>query len=57
MHETPRLDRGLVVVQLLGDVRAEAERRPDDWLRRTLLRKLESLRFVVDCWGAAYAHR
>jgi hypothetical protein len=52
MHETPRLGRGLVVVQLLGDVRAKAERLSDERLRRMLLRKLDSLRHVVDCWGA-----
>lgn len=51
-RETTRLGRGLVVAQLLVDVRRKLEGYPDGKARRALMRKLESLQFVVDWWDA-----
>jgi len=51
-HETARVGRGEVVVQLLGDVRRTLASTPEGKARRMLLRKLESLQFAVDYWGA-----
>jgi len=51
-RETSRVGRREVVVQLLADVRRTLEGTAEGKARRKLLRKLESLQFVVDCWGA-----
>ena len=51
-HETERVGRGEVVAQLLADVRRTLDATREGKERRMLLRKLESLQFVVDCWGA-----
>ena len=51
-HETSRVGRHEVVIALLGDVRRTLAATQDGKPRRMLLRKLESLTFVVDCWGA-----
>jgi hypothetical protein len=51
-HETSRVGRHEVVVALLGDARRTLAATQDGKPRRMLLRKLESLQFVVDCWGA-----
>jgi len=51
-RETARVGRAEVVVQLLADVRCRLEATAEGKARRMMLRKLESLQFVVDCWGA-----
>ena len=51
-HETSRVGRHEVVIALLGNVRRTLAATQDGKPRRMLLRKLESLTFVVDCWGA-----
>ena len=51
-HETARTGRAEVVVQLLENVRRTLAGMAEGKARRMLLRKLESLQFVVDCWGA-----
>jgi 3-methyladenine DNA glycosylase/8-oxoguanine DNA glycosylase len=51
-RETARVGRAEVVVQLLADVRRTLDASRDEKARRMLLRKLESLQFVVDWWGA-----
>ena len=51
-HETARVGRAEVVVQLLADVRRTLGATREGKARRMLLRKLESLQFVVDWWGA-----
>lgn len=51
-HETARVGRAEVVVQLLSDVRRTLDATREGKARRMLLRKLESLQFVVDWWGA-----
>ena len=43
-------------MQLLGDARSNVERQPDALLRHTLLRKIDKIQFVVDCWGAMPPH-
>jgi hypothetical protein len=51
-RETSRVGRHEVVLALLGAVRRTLASTRDGKPRRMLLRKLESLQFVVDCWGA-----
>jgi hypothetical protein len=51
-RETSRVGRHDVVRSLLGDVRRSLASTRDGKPRRMLLRKLESLQFVVACWGA-----
>ena len=51
-RETARLPRRQIVFQLLLQIRERLERAPSDKITRTLERKLESLRYVVDCWNA-----
>ena len=51
-HETSRVGRFEVVVQLLGDVHRTLEAMPDGKARRMLKRKVETFHFAVDCWGA-----
>jgi hypothetical protein len=51
-HETARVGHAALVVQLLADVSRTLAEAPDGKARRMMLRKLESLQFVVDCWGA-----
>lgn len=51
-HETSRVGRHEVVTAILGEVRHTLAETQDGKPRRMLLRKLESLQFVVDCWGA-----
>jgi hypothetical protein len=51
-RETRPIDRGLMVVHLLLDVKRAVEGLPDSRIRRTLRRKVESLQFVVDWWDA-----
>jgi hypothetical protein len=51
-RETARVGRAAVVVHLLADIRSTLDASRDDKARRMLLRKLESLQFVVDWWGA-----
>ncbi len=51
-RETARVGRAEVVVGLLEDIRRTLGATPEGKARRMLLRKLESLQFVVDCWGA-----
>jgi len=51
-HETSRVGRFDVIKQLLGDVHRTLEDMPDGKARRMLKRKVESLQFAVDCWGA-----
>lgn len=51
-HETARIGRREVVMQLLADVSRTLAVTPEGKARRMMLRKLESLQFVVDCWGA-----
>ena len=50
--ETTRLPRRQIVSHLLAQVRERLDRTPSDRVTRTLERKLESLRYVVDCWNA-----
>jgi len=51
-RETSRVGRFEVIVQLLGDVHRTIEGMPEGKARRMLKRKVESLQFAVDCWGA-----
>ncbi len=51
-HETSRVGRFEVVVQLLADVQRTLEGVAEGKARRMLKRKVESLQFAVDCWGA-----
>jgi hypothetical protein len=51
-HETARVGRAEVVMQLLADVRRTLDATREGKARRMLDRKLESLQFVVDWWGA-----
>lgn len=51
-RETHRLGRGLVVTHLITDIGDKLRAQPDSKARRALMRKLESLAFVVQCWGA-----
>jgi len=49
--ETRRLDRTVVVHELLRDLRAKIEQRHAGIARRDLLQKVESLQFAADRWS------
>jgi hypothetical protein len=51
-RETRPTGRAPIVKELLLEVAQKIDAQPDGKARRALTRKLQSLQFVVDCWGA-----